>query len=401
MAVPVSPAPPLSPGAASAATPAHRGSRFLFVDNLRNLLISLVVVQHLSVTYGATGSWYYRDPHTDTLSSLLLTVWNGPGQAAGMGFFFLIAAYFTPRSYDRKGGWAFVRDRLARLGIPLVVYVLFIDPLVDFIGNGLRGSYWSAYCSYLHGLRGVTGPVWFVAVLLVFTLLYAAWRALPGRPWPALDRVTRLPGYGAILAYILALGVTTFFARIWWPVNVMFRPLNVSVGYLPQYASIFVLGILAYRGNWFSTLTPRMAKHWVLIAAFVYLLWAGMMIPVITSGMGRTGNDPGIALAGGLHWPSLSYAIWESFILVAACMGLLVLFRERLNWQGRVSREASASAYAVYLIHPLVLVPFCVAFQPVVLHPLIKFAVAVLITLPLCFVASAALRRVPALNRVL
>src|SRR5690349_8271759 len=104
------------PGAAAAAPPeqaAPQGKRLLFVDNLRILLICGVLVQHLSVTYGASGSWMYLDPATaDTFTSTFLTVLNGIGEAVGMGFFFLLAGYFTPRSYDRKGGAAFVRDRI-------------------------------------------------------------------------------------------------------------------------------------------------------------------------------------------------------------------------------------------------------------------------------------------------
>ena len=92
-----------APAGQAAAAP--QGKRLLFVDNLRILLICGVVVQHLSVTYGAAGSWMYTDPAaTDTFTSTLLTIYNTIPMAAGMGFFFLLAGYFTPGSYDRKGG---------------------------------------------------------------------------------------------------------------------------------------------------------------------------------------------------------------------------------------------------------------------------------------------------------
>ncbi|HEX8033649.1 MAG TPA: acyltransferase family protein [Ktedonobacterales bacterium] len=397
----------LSPGAAStvpaglAVAAAPKSRRFLFIDNLRILLISLVVVQHLSVTYGATGSWYYRDPVTDTFTGTFLMLWNAPGMATGMGLFFLIAAYFTPGSYDRKGGKAFLRDRFVRLGIPMVVYVLLVDALVGYIGNGLHGSYWSAYGSYLLQLRGVTGPVWFLAVLLVFSLLYAAWRELTKNRFRVTDRLKQLPSYSAILAFILALGMTTFVVRIWWPVTVMFTPLNVAIGYLPQYASMFVIGLIAYRGNWFFTLTPKMAKFWSLVAGVACLVFVGIAIPIVASGTGRSGTDPGTLVVGGFHWLAFTYAMWEPFVLVGASIGLLVLFRERMNRQGRLAKEAAADVYTVYLIHPLILVPFCYAFQPVALYPLLKFAVAVLITLPLCFLVSGCVRRIPILNRLL
>jgi peptidoglycan/LPS O-acetylase OafA/YrhL len=72
-------------------TGASHRSRMLFVDNLRVLLISMVVIQHVAVTYGAVGSWYYHDPATNLLTGIILTTWTGIGMASGMGFFFLIA----------------------------------------------------------------------------------------------------------------------------------------------------------------------------------------------------------------------------------------------------------------------------------------------------------------------
>ena len=44
--------------------------RLFFIDNLRILLITLVMMIHLSITYGGEGSWYYRDGQADTLYQL-------------------------------------------------------------------------------------------------------------------------------------------------------------------------------------------------------------------------------------------------------------------------------------------------------------------------------------------
>jgi len=98
--------------------------RLFFIDNLRILLITLVMMIHLSITYGGKGGWYYRDGQADTLSSILLTWHNAVVQAFSMGLFFLIAGYFTPSSYDHKGPRQFLKDRLLRLGIPMLCFGL-------------------------------------------------------------------------------------------------------------------------------------------------------------------------------------------------------------------------------------------------------------------------------------
>ena len=106
-------------------------------------------------------------------------------------------------------------------------------------------------------------------------------------------------------------------------------------------------------------------------------------------------------MAGGFNVFAFGYALWESFVVVGVSIGLLVLFRERWNHQGRLAKELAADVYTVYLIHPVVLVGFAYAFSVVALYPLLKWAIAVVVTIPLCFLISSGIRRIPLVNRVL
>src|SRR6266516_2507748 len=391
----------LLPGAAGTAQPVQAAgvpqkTRLLFVDNLRILLICMVLMVHLDDTYGAIGSWYYHDPATNMLTGVLLTIPNAIGMASGMGFFFLLAGYFTPGSYDRKDPRSFLRDRLVRLGIPVLIYSLLLDPLVVYIAEGLHGSYWSFYANYLPQVRGVTGPAWFIALLLLFSLVYAAWRGLTRHRTQTTARTGKLPSYRAIFGFIFALGLVTFVVRIWWPAGWIFLPLNVPVGYLPQYMSLYILGLVAYRLNWFFELSPRMARSWSLIALIATLIFVGLVFPSMMQAAGSAGTrQAGYALAGGFNWLAFGYALWEYFVVVGVCIGLLVLFRQRWNRQGKLAKELAASVYTVYLIHAPVLVGFAYAFHVVALYPLLKFCIAVLITIPLCFLISSLIRRIP------
>ncbi len=386
------------PGQAAAAP---QGKRLLFIDNLRILLICGVLVVHLNTTYAPLGSWYYQDPGANQLTFALLSFPSLIGVAC-MGLFFLLAGYFTPGSYDRKGGASFVRDRLVRLGIPVLIYGLLLDPLVVYIASGLHGSYWSFYANYLPQVRGVTGPAWFIALLLLFSLVYAAWRGLTRHRTQKTARTGKLPSYRAILGFIFVLGLLTFVVRIWWPMGWIFLPLNVPVGYLPQYLSLYILGLVAYRRNWFFALTPRMARDWSLIAGLSTLLtFGGLLALAVIEGAGVAGTTQAVsALKGGVNWLALGYALWESFLVVGVGIGLLVLFRQCWNHQGRVAKELAADVYTVYLIHPLILVGFAYAFSVVALYPLLKWGIAVLITIPLCFLISLLIRRIPLVNRV-
>src|SRR5688572_11329355 len=114
----------IDPQLASAgqAQPAPQSSsRLVFVDALRVALTILVVMHHLAVTYGAAAPWYYLEvPQDGGLSYIVLLLFVLFNQAWFMGCFFLISGYFTPPSYDRKGASGFLKDRLLRLGLPLL-----------------------------------------------------------------------------------------------------------------------------------------------------------------------------------------------------------------------------------------------------------------------------------------
>ena len=374
--------------------PAPADAHLWFVDHLRVVLICGVVVAHVAALYGGGGFYQYHDSvPPDVFTSSVLLIPALIAEMFGMGVFFLLAGYFTPGSYDRKGGAAFVRDRLVRLGIPLVVYDLLLDPLTIYLARGRPGS-------YLLQLRTI-GPevAWFIVALLLFTLLYAAWRSLSRKRSAAVPRQASLPSTRAILGFIVALGLGSFVVRLWWPLLFSGWPtwwlqlLGLQGGLLPQHLSLFVLGCIAYRRNWFTQITPRMGRDWALVALLAIL----GAVPFITVGM-ATGTLEDFM--GGFYWQSLVMAIWEAFLVVGVCLGALALFRQRWNRPGRLAKGLAASSYTVYLIHPLVLVSVASAFSPVALYPLLKFVIAVLLVLPLSFLVGFALRKLPLANRI-
>ena len=79
----------------------------LYVDNLRSVLISMVVLLHLAITYGATGDWWYNEKVPEsTLSGVALTLYTTIAQAFTLAFFFMISSYFEPTSDERRNNHA-------------------------------------------------------------------------------------------------------------------------------------------------------------------------------------------------------------------------------------------------------------------------------------------------------
>ena len=160
------------------------GERLYFIGWLRVFLIALVVAHHAAEPYNAAGG-EWRELLDDPARSDLLLYLFVLNRTFFMGFFFLIAGYFTAASYDRRGAWGFAASRLIRLGVPLAVLVIFGFGSIGYGIYGAGAGYWRwLWQSYLLGGNLEYGPLWFIAHLLFYTLVYILLRAAlaPGRP---------------------------------------------------------------------------------------------------------------------------------------------------------------------------------------------------------------------------
>jgi hypothetical protein len=87
---------------------------------------------------------------------------------------FMMSGWFVWGSITRKGRWPYLRGRLARLGIPLVLAIAFVSPLAYYPAYALREANPNA-ADYLRQWMSLDfwspGPAWFIAFLLVFDLL--------------------------------------------------------------------------------------------------------------------------------------------------------------------------------------------------------------------------------------
>jgi len=84
------------------------------------------------------GSWelYYIGPvYSDPLALAVLSVFTAVNQAYFLGLLFLISGYFSPGSLACRGPKRFIKDRLIRLGIPLVVCFFVLNPIAVLGGR--------------------------------------------------------------------------------------------------------------------------------------------------------------------------------------------------------------------------------------------------------------------------
>ncbi len=375
-------------------------TRLFFLDNLRIYLTILVIFHHAALAYGGAGNWSIRDPAVDDISPIFLIFFNAVNQTYFMSAFFLLAGYFTPRSFEKKGSPQFLIDRLIRLGIPLLVYTTVIQLITDFMilrfVRHSNRSTWAIIKS--NALSYEVGHLWFLQALLLFAIIYVIFRVLADRRAPneslQLYRDT-FPPDAILFLWIGILTVLTFAVRLVFPEGMWF--LRVQPGHFVHYTFCFYVGVLAYRGDWFNRLSKAHARRWGIMSLVVILFF----FPIVILGGALESEENMVKFVGGLHWQSLVVAAWQSFLMIGIIVFLLYFFREKLNRTGPVAKFMAVNVYTAYIIHQTVLFALNILLLPINIPTILKFFIAGLITVPVCLGLSSLIRRIPYAKRVL
>ena len=378
------------------------------------MLILAVVLSHVFNTYGIGLGWpYYEIGELNPAITVLGLLLVGIGVGFAMGLFFMIAGYFTPRAYDRKGFWRFLGDRLKRLGVPWLIYVALINPLiyylVDVHGTECHGGFYNClyqgtFWQYLKEFPAALGnfadgPIWFLEALLIFSIFYALWRLVASKmqfPAPAEpDQPRPVPGNRTIILFALAISLSTFVARFWFDAFVKYEPFNLEFARFPQYIALFVAGVWAYRNGWLFTFSDRQARPWRWVALVCVLT-----LPVLTVAFGALTETPDERAVGGVNWLSLTYSLWEGFLAVSMTLLTLVLFRRHFNRQNRLAKVLSDTSFLVYVIHPAIIILVALALSSLQMNLSFKFLIVAPIVISLCYLVAYALLKAPLVKRV-
>ncbi len=159
-----------------------------------------------------------------------------------------------------------------------------------------------------------------------------------------------------------------------------------------QYLSFFILGVIAFRRNWFQTIPNSMGRTGFVVA---------LVATVVLFPLAVLSSRAGAVFVGQGSWQSAVYAFWDSTFSVGMCLGLLTLFRHFFNRQNRFGRFLSQQAYTVYIIHIPIIVELSLALRGIHPESLLKFALVALIGVPLCSTLAFLVRKIPFASRIL
>lgn len=336
--------------------------------------------------------WPMREPSSTTLALLFFVT-----HMFRMSLFFLIAGFFGRMLIERKGTRAFIRDRVRRILLPLVVGLPVI--LLLFVGLGglgflLGGMSWSdlqalqAQQPSAQSTEAGGFPwahLWFLYYLLLFytgtLIVRAVARAADasGRVASWIDGAVRFCLGGVWGAAAIGLLLAAYFYNLdrWpsWtglPAPLIFAPHPPSV---IAYGTAFAFGWLAHRQtDRFLELEKRWSSFIVLaVTLTIGSLYVGGVTPRFEAYLeGRA-----------LMWYTAAYLV-GAWCWILGLIGFAVRY---LSNPSPVRRYIADSSYWLYLMHLPVIAFFAAWWNPLPWHWTIKYPLQVGTTFVVLFVS--------------
>lgn len=378
--------------------PPAPGQRLPFLDWVRVGAFALLILYHVGMFY-VSWDWHVKSRHAGFAIEPLMLLSN-PWR---LSLLFLISGVATRFMADRMGPAALAGSRLPRLGIPLLVVMAVLvvpQPYYEVVEKiNYADGYWAFWGRYLsfdqsfcRGDDCLTLPtwnhMWFVAYLLVYTLILALMLKLGVGRW-----LVRLGEAGwtrtwAVLALpILALALLRIFLIERFPVthNLTWDWYNHAVSF-----GMFLLGYgFARNVALFDGLAAR--RRLLLsvgLAAWAFYAWYGWTY-------WQDGSpEPAYALR---LVSRTAYAI-EQWAMILAVLGFA---RRHFNRSTPLLRYLSVGVFPFYIIHQTLIVVVGHHLTPLNLPVAAESLLLIAATVAGCFVTYELARRVKLLGPLL
>lgn len=342
-------------------------NRILYVDVIKVFLTCLVVAHHAGQAYGPTGGvWVVSDiSKADWLGRFFFI-----NASFMMGLYFFISGYFMLFSLKRKTTIHFIKDRLVRLGIPLLFFTFIVFLPFNFIGDQSGNNILEVFIdTYFNKPPIATGHLWFVASLLVYSLIYIlTFKQDSGSP-----RTILFKQY-YIFIYVIALTIIAALVRLYFPIDT-WRTwiIPVEVAHIPQYFSLFIIGTLFNRYQWLDAFKLKTGLYFFIIALFSYFM--NNFLPENIKG----------------YWLTESFI--ESLLCVGISMSILTIFRHYANKTNTFIRLLSDNAFGIYLFHVFVVIGLQSSLLKIAINVNLKFALVTILGIIISLCISWLLRK--------
>ncbi|RYP45039.1 hypothetical protein DL768_008554 [Monosporascus sp. mg162] len=358
-----------------------RGRKY-WLDNLRGVMTTIVILNHTAAAYGGGGT--HPHPAAFKKTSPVLLPYVAFHYAYGLGQFFWLSGNLTAQSLS-KGSWReFLTSKLLRLGLPAVLYSIFLEPLQAIalrprLEGDLRSNlkdYWKAVRDFKGWLTPGAGTVWYTMTLLIFDLcalfLKRCFHLFSNGRAKSLEFSKLSKFYGQLCRWgWLVVAGSRFLVSTKFPFGYELPVVNVQPYYLPQHIYGYVLGYMAYHlgkprmTSLFEKNSGPFGKLSMAKASAISLA----MLPIVflpsvlrarkaskKSKSTKDTDSPTEASSGGLQlsgWTpdAALFALWNEFTFNTVGPAFMSLWERNYNKPGKQRLWSPRYAYAAYLLH--------------------------------------------------
>ena len=363
-------------------------TRRVDLDWIRILAFGSLILYHVGMYY-VTWDWHVKSPHASHAAEPLMLLVN-PWRLA---LLFLVSGAATAFIAARLAPGELARTRLVRLLLPLLVGMLLIVPPQSYYEvvekAGFTGGYlefWKRYLladrTFCRGNDCLIVPtwnhLWFVAYLLVYTLLLAMALRLAPRWREAATRLAEraLSGWGVLLLPWIYLAVIRVLLAPRFPTtHALVNDWYNHALYFP----VFLLGFVIARSDrvWEAMERVRWIALLAGVAAYAFIAWYFLL---------RSGAA-GEALKAVQR---TLYAADQWAFIVAACG----FARRHIRRDGPARRYLTDAIFPFYIVHQTAIILFAVWMRPWNLHPFAEALVLIALVALVCVAAYEIARRV-------
>ncbi len=372
-------------------------SRSLYLDQIKALIVALVIALHAPMAFGGMGWIGVRIPIEESVGPFFNGFFGWYGYAINsfiMQMMFLISGYFVPRSVHKKGVARYLKDRLLRLGVPFLVGMLLINNSSLLLSRLSPASPYSELQWNNQPFNSVM-VLWFLVVLFAFDLLYCTWVVIRGNRF-SVDTSVAMPGLRSWLMSAVVLGILevamTMQTNLW--IALVRSPLNAlgSQGmHTSTYGFLFFLGCKASFHRWFERLDTHLVMKWFRLSVFLLLSLLGLSM-TLSFNTHLVDEPVKIVLLVYFLYPFIAWGILSY---------LIVWFQRNEHRYGQWLAAAGVNSYGAYVIHSFVLVAVLMAIGFIGLNPWLIAIIATALTAIISFAVTGQLRKIPVVARVL
>jgi len=376
-------------------------------DYLRAFAVVLVLCHHAVLAYTISAFINFENPIATASPVVneqrwiifdLIVAYN---ETFFMPLLFFVSGMFVWQSLVRKGARKYLGGRLTRLGLPFVIGVVFLIPLAYYparlqVGmiTGVDSSYGAFWLEMIRSCFGTAGPLWFLWLLIAFdslaTLMYRV-APLPGgliRRRSTIILGSPVAFFGALLAISIA---------AYLPVAIIVGPLEwIGIGpfhgqasrillYLVYFLAGTAIGAYGIDRTMFRS-DGALAKRWwgwLALGLMFYIVFI-IMVVVVTAKNRTIVREIAFVLCCG-----------------ATIFGMTGFFLRFVKRRVGIFDSLSENSYGIYVVHYVFVTWLQYLLLGSALAPSVKGMVVFVGTLILSWGTVAAIRRIPAVGKVI